>query len=227
MLVDASRRGVDFFWFWIILLFQPLGAWAYFFAYKAGDLHFNQGWLAGLFHRRPSVSELRHRVERSPTLAARLELGERLVEVGEPALAVPLLEAVLAREPEHCLALFLLAESHRGLGHHEQAVPPLQKLIKRQSTWRDYKAWHTLIEVRRETGDVAGALDTCRELHHVAPSLQHRCLLAEHLLETGEKVEAGKIIQEGLDDYRFMTGLAHRRNRRWVSKAKQLLKQIG
>src|ERR671924_401471 len=38
MLVDANRRGVDFYWFWVILVFQPFGPWAYFFLYKLKDL---------------------------------------------------------------------------------------------------------------------------------------------------------------------------------------------
>src|SRR5437763_1805548 len=68
MLVDASRRGVEFYWFWIIIGAQPFGPWAYFFVYKikefqggaagfrdtSGNAH-TGGWLAGLFHRRPSM----------------------------------------------------------------------------------------------------------------------------------------------------------------------------
>src|SRR5437870_3195515 len=164
MLVDAYRRGVDFYWYWIILVFQPLGAWAYLFIFKVKDFRIDHGWLTSLFHRPPSLQELRHRVERSATLASRLELAERLAEAGEYAEALPHLEAVLAREADHCQALFLLAASHRGLGHPEQAVPPLEKLIARHPSWRDYEAWHTLIEVRRETGDLAGAVASCREL---------------------------------------------------------------
>ena len=38
MLMDANRRGVEGYWFWLILGFQPIGAWAYFFAYKVKDL---------------------------------------------------------------------------------------------------------------------------------------------------------------------------------------------
>ena len=60
MLVDANRRGVEYYWFWIILVFQPLGAWVYFFAVKAGDF---RGHSAGpnwnWFYRRPSLDELR------------------------------------------------------------------------------------------------------------------------------------------------------------------------
>jgi hypothetical protein len=227
MLVDAYRRGVDYYWFFFILAFQPLGAWAYFLLYKVKDIHTDHSWLTGLLHRPPSLQELRHRAERSATLASRLELAERLAETGEFAEALPHVEAVLAREPDHCQALFLLARSHRGLGHPELAVPPLQKLIARHPSWRNYQAWHTLIEVHAEGLDLAGAVASCRELARVSPSLEHKCLFAEHLLRAGEKVEAGKVMQQGLEDYHYLTGPSRRRDRRWVGKAKQLLKQIG
>src|SRR6266849_7324757 len=80
MLVDANRRGVEYYWFWLILIFQPFGAWVYFFLYKAKDFRGGHGWVTGLFHRPPSMLELRHRAERLPTVANRLELCERLVE---------------------------------------------------------------------------------------------------------------------------------------------------
>jgi hypothetical protein len=225
MLVDAYRRGVEFYWYWIILAFQPLGAWAYFLIYKARDLGTDHSRLTGLFHRPPSLQDLRYRAERSATLASRLELAERLVEAGEYAEAAPHLEAVLAREPEHCQALFLLAACHRGLQHPDQALPLLQKLIARHPSWQDYQAWHALIEVRQEIGDLAGALTSSRELVRVGPSLEHKCLLAEYLLRNGEKAEAGKVVQQGLEDYHYLTGPSRRRDRRWVGKAKQLLKQ--
>src|SRR5262249_7739377 len=151
----------------------------------------------------------------------------RLTEVAQFAEALPHLEAVLAREPEHCQALFLLARAQRGVGHPEQAVPSLQKLITRHPSWRDHKAWHTLVEVRQEIGDLAGALASCRELVRVAPNLEHKCLLAEQLLKTGEKTEARKIAEQGLEDYHYLTGPSRRRDRPWVSKAKQLLKEAG
>jgi hypothetical protein len=227
MLVDAYRRGVEYYWYFIILAFQPFGAWAYFLIYKARDVGTDVSWLTGLFHRPLSVEELRRRAERSGTLASRLELAERLTEIGEHAEAAPHLEAVLASEPEHCQALFLLAACHRGLHHPEQAVPLLQKLIARHPSWRDYQAWHTMIDVRQETGDLAGAVASCRELVRVGPSLENKYLLAECLLRTGEKAEAGKVVQQGLEDYRYLNGPSRRRDRRWVGKAKRLLKQIG
>jgi hypothetical protein len=226
MLVDANRRGVEYYWYWIILAAQPFGAWVYFFLHKARDFQDGSSWLAGLIHRPPSLQELRHRVARSPTSAHRLELGERLVELGEHDEALPYLEAVLAREPEHCQCLFLLADCHRGLKHPEEAVPLLQKLIARQPNWSDYKAWHVLIDVCQASGDLPAALTRCRELCRLAPRLEHKCLLAEHLLQRGENVEARRVVEQGLDDYRYLSGHSRRRDGRWVGKAKQLLKEI-
>src|SRR5262249_50335423 len=99
MLVDANRRGVESVWFWIILWFQPLGAWAYFFSYKLSDfrLGVGTGWMSNLFTRRASLEELRYRVEQSPTVAApgrgppgvgRAPRGEETVRRGRAAPAV-------------------------------------------------------------------------------------------------------------------------------------------
>ena len=42
-----------------------------------------------------------------------------------------------------------------------------------------------------------------------------------------EKAEARKIAEQGLEDYHYLTGPSRRRDRPWVSKAKQLLKEAG
>jgi hypothetical protein len=225
MLIDAQRRGVEYYWFLLILVFQPFGAWAYFFLFKLKDFRNSQEWLTSLFHRPPPLHELRHRLETRPTTAGRLELAERLVELGEYAEAAPHLEAVLAGEPEHCQALFALAECRRGSGHPDQAVEPLRKLIRRHASWQDYKAWPELISVLRETGDTAGAVESSRELARYAPSLEHKCLLAEQLLDVGAGAEARKTLELALEDFRYLTGVSRRRDRRWVTRAKQLLKE--
>jgi hypothetical protein len=227
MLVDASRRGVDTYWLWIILIFQPFGAWAYFFAYKAKDFRWGTGRIGNLFHRRPSMNELRYQAKQTPTTASRLELGERLVEVGEFGEALLHLEEVLDREPQHCQCLFLVAQCHRGLGRPSEAVSPLEKLIAKHSSWSDFLAWRTLVEACKDAGDSGEALTRCRELARLSPTLQHRCMLAERLLEVGENTEARKVVEQGLDDYRYTVGQGRRRDSRWVGKARQLLKELG
>ena len=227
MLVDANRRGVEQYWFWIILIFQPIGAWAYFFMYKAREIRLGSSPLGGLFQRRASLEELRYRVDRAPTMANRLELAQRLIENGVSGEAVPHLQAVLTHEPEHGQALFDLAHCHRQKGHPAEAVPLLQKLIKRHPGWGNYSGWHALIAAQAEAGDAGGAVASCRDLLKAAPTLEHKCLLAEHLLSGGEKTQARQVLEKGLEDYAYLDGRIRRRDRRWAHEAKQLLKQIG
>jgi hypothetical protein len=226
MLVDANRRGMDYYWFWIILVFQPLGPWAYFFAYKIRELRGGTAGLGGLFQRRASLAELQYQTERSPTMANHLALAERLIEIGQPGDALPHLEVVLTHEPEHCQALYAKARCFRAQGHPAEAVPVLQKLIKRQSGWGNYQAWHTLVEVRGEAADPAGATESCRELLRVSPTLQHKCLLAEHLRADGQPAEARQLLEKALADYQFQSRHTWT-NRRWAWRAKQMLKELG
>lgn len=225
MLTDASRRHVDTWWIWIILVIQPLGAWAYFCVYKLPDLN-SGAWLANLFHRPPSVEELRHWAEQTPTLANRLELGERLAETGAYGEAVRYLEPVVAQEPEHCRAQVALARAYRGLGNPHKAVPLLKQVIARQPSWGNYDAYRQLIEVSQEAGDQTEVLTQCRALVRALPSLEHRHRLATQLLATGQKAEARTVLTEGLTEYRYLSGPSRRRDRRWVGKVQQLLKQV-
>src|SRR5947209_3096496 len=68
MIVDASRRRIEYYWFWLIIGFQPFGAWAYFFLYKLPELgggRGGRGW--SLFQHRVSLDELRYKAEHMPT----------------------------------------------------------------------------------------------------------------------------------------------------------------
>ncbi len=221
MLVDAYHRGVDFFWYWIILLVQPVGALAYFFVFKVRDFRGLSGW----FQPRVSLNELRYRVTQVPTLANQLALGQRLIEKHEYAEALPHLESALTREPDHAQVLYCQAVCHVEMGQAQKAIPFLERIVARDRLWSDYAAWRLLIEARSATGDPEGALRACRDLVKLAPNLRHRCLLAEHLLAQGQKQEARMLLDQGLQDQQFAPGPIRRRNRRWASQARRLLKE--
>jgi hypothetical protein len=226
MLIDASRRDVNPFWFWIILAFQPVGAWAYFFLYKVKDFSQGSGWLVNLFTRRASLEELRYRVEHAPTVLGHLDLAERLIETKEYEEAEPHFKAVLSRETEHGVALFGLAECFRHTARPAEAVPLLLKLTAQRPNWRDYLAWHSLIETYQETGNHPEAVTQARKLAQVVPNVQHKCLLAECLIEAGDPPEARRVVEKALEEYRFNPNPG-RNDRRWVGKARQLLKELG
>ncbi len=224
MLVDAYRRRAEYYWFWIILLVPGLGAWAYFFAVKASD--FRGANLGQWFQRPPSLDELRYKADQFPTLANRLALAQRLTEKGEHADAVPLLEAVLKQESEHATALYTLAVCHKAQAKCERAVPLLEKLLARDAAWSNYAAWRLLIEAKDLLGDEAGALDSCRRLVRLAPSLHHHCLLAEHLLGAGLNDEAEFVLRQSLQEHAYAPRYVRRRDARWAGEARRLQKQI-
>jgi hypothetical protein len=225
MLIDCYRRGSDQVWFWIILFFPLLGPFAYFFAVKARDFQGHDGW--SWLQRRPSVEELRFHAEQTPSLANRLALAERLLEKGEYPEATPHLEAARKTEPDHGRVLYSLAICHTRQGRPGEAVPLLEKLIAKDPRWSNYAAWPALAEARRECGDHLGGLEAAREVVRLAPTLEHRCLLAEYLLDEGLTDEARSLLDEALRDHDFAPGPVRRRNRRWARVARQLQKRIA
>ena len=225
MLIDAYRRRAEGFWFWVILFVPGLGSWVYFFAVKLRD--FRGPNLGGLFQRRASLEELRYRAEHLPTLVSHLELAERLIEQKQHAEALPHLLAAQKMEPEHPRPQFALALCHKEQGHPELAVPLLEGLLARDPRWHNYAAWYLLIEARAAAGDPAGAVASCRELARLAPTLEHHCLLAEHLLKAGQAGEADRLLEASLREHDYAPGPIRRRNRRWASEARRLRKRAA
>jgi hypothetical protein len=223
MLVDAYQRHVEPFWYWIIFLFQPIGAWVYFFTSKFRTLRLGRMRPAVPSERKLALDELRYRVERTPTVANRLALAQRLMEKELHAEAIPYLEAVLVIEPDYCGALHALAECRLATGAAEQAVAPLEKLLQRDYRWSNYRAWRTLIDVQLARSRPVDALAACRELEKRLPTLENKCLLAEHLLDNRIASEAVRVLDQALQDNHYAAWSARWRNRRWAREARRLL----
>jgi hypothetical protein len=225
MLVDAYRRQAEGFWFWVILFIPLLGAVTYFFVYKVHDLpHLPAlSW----FQSRASLNELRYRANQVPTLASHLALAERLVERREFEEAITHLEEARKREPEHGQVLYMLAVCHKERGEPGQAVPLLETVLRKDRRFSDYAAWEMLIETRALGGDRAGALESCRELERLSPTLRHRCLLAEYLLAERKAEEANRLLDKALLEHAYLPGYLRRRNYRWARHARSLQKRAA
>lgn len=226
MLVDAYQRGTEFFWLWIILIFQPIGTWVYFAAVKLPTLRLTRGFnTRQLWQRRLSLDELRYRVERAPTVVNLLALAERFMEKKQHGEAIPHLEAILAKEETYCQAMYDLAVCHLECNKAELALPVLQRLMNRDPRWSDYRAWPTLIAVHQRLGKENDALQSCRELEKRVPNWENKCRLAERLIDNGYKTEAAQILLQALEDHRFAPLQRRLRNWSWARHAQQLLSE--
>jgi hypothetical protein len=221
MLVDASRRRVEYHWYYIILFVPVLGPWAYFFIHLAPELSSGK---ATLFQRKVPLEELRFRAEQAPTLANHLELGERLIDMEDYGAALASLQAAHRLEPGHGQVQYCLAFCHLRLGKPDQAVPLLDNINRRDPRWSNYRAWILLVEVKQQLGNAEGTLTAARELVRLSPLLQHKCLLADVLLQQACGAEAKALLEESLQEHDYAPGPIRRRNRPWAREAKRLLK---
>lgn len=225
MLVDAYQRRAEIIWFWVILCAVPVGPWIYFFVVKLGDMSVPR--VGNLFVRRTSLDELRYQAEHVPTLTSHMALAERLIEMGQHTDAMPYLESARKREPEHPQVLYFLAVCHTETGAPREAIPLLERVVARDRCWSDYLAWRQLIRVRKECGEADAAIESARELARLAPTLQHRCLLAELLLDDNKHDEAYDLLEQSLEEHRYAPSLSRRRNGAWARQARKLQKRAA
>ncbi len=229
MAVDAYRRSADYFWYWVILLFQPLGPFIYFLAVMVPGFRSRGFRLASGPGRQKkySLQELTYRVERAPTVANRLALAERLMDKGEHAQAIPYLEAILAIESDYGSALHSLAECRLATGAPDEAAGLLDRLIRKDYRWSNYRAWRTLIAVHEAREKPADALQTCREYEKRQPTLENKCMLARHLIANDGATEAEALLDRALEDLHYASFSDRMRNYRWSREARRILANLG
>lgn len=225
MLIHAYRHGAELFWYFLIFLLQPVGAWAYFLLVVVRTFRFGGGAARPHWQRKLSLDELRYHAERTPTINNRLALAEGLMEKGRHADAVPLLEGVLATDHIHCQAMHDLALCHLACDQPAAAVAMLERLMQRDPRWSYYRGWRTLVDAHRANGNPAEALKACRELAKFVPTLENKCLLAEHLLENRLQPEAIDVLDQALEDHAYAPLGKRLKNWNWARQARRLLNE--
>jgi hypothetical protein len=226
MLMHVYRSGAEQYWFFIILFLQPIGAWAYLFVILLPGLRFSSGGSSEpWFQRRLSLAELRYRAERTPTVNNRIAYAEGLMANGEHSEAIALLEAVIATDQIHCQAMHDLALCHLACKEPAKAIAMIKRLHERDYRWSNYRAWRTLIEAHVANNDAPGALKACRELEKMVPTLENKCLLAEHMLDNKLNTEAIQMLDQALEDHSFLPWNKRFKNWHWARYAKKLLNE--
>lgn len=220
MLVDAYKRGVQQFWYYIIF-FIPLGAVAYFFMIKSRDANFKK-----LFEKPLTIDDLRYKLKTTPSLENQLLLAEALYDKNEFHEALQIYQQALQQQPNNHDALFGQGSCQFKLGQLSQSIAPLSALISRHSAYRDYAAWPLLAQAHWELNQKEDCLNLLRRLNKTNPRMDHELLLAKCLINMEIKMEAKNLIQNSLEHYAHSAKYIKRKYRREADEMKQLHKQI-
>jgi hypothetical protein len=225
MLIHVYRSGAEPYWWLIIIFLQPVGAWVYFFVVFVRGISIGGMSSGSLWQRKLSLDELRYHAERMPTVNNRIAYAQGLMAKGRNAEAIPLLEAVLAADQIHCQAMHDLALCHLACNAPEAAVAMLKRLLERDYRWSYYRAWRTMIDAQAACHRPDEALKACRELAKMVPTLEYKCLLAEHLLDNNLAPEAIDVLDQALEDHAYLPLGKRLKNWGWARHARRLLNE--
>ncbi len=220
MLIDAVRRRVDSYWYFIIL--TPLGEWVYFFAVKIHD--YDLAKIKKMFlERPPSVDEMRQRLEETPSDENKVMLGKSLYDAKKFEEAAKLFDEVLDRDEHDKDALYGKALCLVNREELDRAVAQLSSLIEIDPTFGDYEPWFDLAFAQWQLHRKPEAVQILDELVKTSPRIKHKVILGKYLVRSGEPARGRTIIEEALDDYANSNSFIKRTSGRWIQEARDTL----
>jgi hypothetical protein len=188
MFRDAVKRGVPRLWFWLIA-FMPAGEVIYFFVFVVDG-----AVRKAKRRRRPSGWNAERKTPVARAVGRGLEQAQAHYDDGRYAQAEGALELLLADEPSHPEALYLLAMARMQLSDPRRAVDPLRRLVDVKAGHRNYGGWLLLARAYDDAGDGDAAIAELERLVERSPRLEHHVLLAEQLLRADKSEQASDVL---------------------------------
>jgi hypothetical protein len=225
MIVDAVRRRAEFYWF-LIILFVPLGSLVYFFMVKIHDFGFvKQRLTAG--QRDAPLHELRRRAIETPSVQNKLLLANRLEADREYLDGAALFREILRQDANNKQALHGLARCLLGLNRPREAAEELAKLMELDSGFRDYSAALDYAEALWQSDQKEDAVGLLRGLVGVAPRMNHRVALAHYVSLLEGPTAARTELDQALSDYEQSPAYVKNRDKKWAERAHKMLRELG
>lgn len=225
MLVDAVRRG-EMLWALFIFLFPPLNAPLYFLlVYRGAGDALSGGFQLPGSHDRRRIKQLQDQIHHLDKAHHHLELGDIYFQQGKFKKAEVCYRASLERDAEDIDARAHYGQCLLRLNRAAEALPYLES-VRAQDARHDYGySLMALAECYALLGQRDKALPAWQEVLQSHSYARARVQFASLLMESGRKEEAARALQEVVADDVHAPAFQRRRERPWVRKARQLLKQ--
>ena len=227
MLVDAIRRRAPYYWY-LIILFLPFGAFLYFGLIKLPELTGKRPAAPRVFATAgPTLEDLAELARQTPSELNKLAFADKLSELQRFPEAVGRYRDVLRQNKDSKEALHGLARALLALARPLEAIDALADLMELDPEFRDYSAALDYAEALWQAGKQEDAIGLLTGLVSVSKRINHRMALAHYLKERGDSVTARSELDQALRDFASSPDFVQRRDQRWADRARKLLAELN
>lgn len=228
MFVDAVRRRVPFYWY-LIILFVPFGAFIYFGLIKLPELMGRKPPVVApaFVSSGQTLEDVAELARQTPSELNKLAFADKLAESRRFPEAVGRYREVLRQNKDSKEALHGLARVLMSMGRPDEAVEELASLMELDSQYRDYSAALDYAEALWQAGKQEDAIGLLTGLVSVSKRINHRMALAHYLKERGDSATARQELDEALRDFASSPDFVQRRDQRWADRARKLLAELN
>jgi hypothetical protein len=228
MAVDAVRRGRSFYWLWIMILFNPLGAVIYFFAeYLDGSplARWTRQALPGV-----TAAELRRAeadVNRLDNAATWLAYATALRARGQHAKAIEAAQKAADRAPANVDAQYELARALVDAKRPAEAIAPLERVVGHSRSFDSEQALFLLGRAQCASGDLEAARRSLEEVGSRSSRPEFLYELATLQARLGDRESAARTLQRIVHESELVPPYLKGSVRPWVRKARGGLRKLG
>jgi len=227
MLVDAIRRRAPYYWY-LIILFLPFGAFLYFGLIKLPELTGKRPAAPRVFATAgPTLEDLAELARQTPSELNKLAFADKLAELQRFPEAVGRYRDVLRQNKDSKEALHGVARALLALARPLEAIDALADLMELDPEFRDYSAALDYAEALWQAGKQDDAIGLLTGLVSVSKRINHRMALAHYLKERGDSVTARSELDQALRDFASSPDFVQRRDQRWADRARKLLAELN
>ncbi|HKO54344.1 MAG TPA: hypothetical protein VJ276_00620 [Thermoanaerobaculia bacterium] len=223
-IVTLARRGGDRYWIWLILIGGVIGAAAYFLVEGLPDFSKMRSTFAGPARRR-RIQVLRAIIRDNPAAGNYEELGELLSEEKKWADAREAFDHALAQRTDSIDPFYRRGIASFHIGDDASAVRDLKLVVAKEPKYDYSRALCVLSQALARGGHTPEAVEAFDRLIRTSTAAESLCAAAEFLISQGRYAEARDLAESILDRRLTMPHYQKRRDRRWLWKAKGLLRR--
>lgn len=222
MLVDAWKRRVPLYWYFIIVV-MPFGAVFYFAFVKLRDYRNNVG--------RPSWSPTSSTRQPAPAPApvegpADLDRADALEAQDQYLEAEPMYRAALELDPTSKRALHGYARCLLGLGKIKESLVQFEKLLELDREYANFGAALDYADALWAADQRNDAVELLEGLCATTGRINHHLALGHYLAEFGQIERAKHEIEQALARASGPAAPYTDRQRQWVTRGRQMLAEL-